>query len=279
MPTYEVGQTLVFGLKVYDAANALADVGTGPTATVTKPDGTTASASVTKVTTGTYTATYTASAAGRWRCVWAGSGANSGGLPYTDVADVWPADPRLIISLADARAALNVATSSVVNDDELRQFVVGAGIVVDHLVGTVLTQTQVEYRSGGGKAGIGLYQHPQSITSVVEDGTTLAAGDYCFDEAGILWRGSQPGAGAWSSSGVRNVVITMVAGTAVVTENIRLAAAHLVRHWWTQSQQSYRPYMGGVDEPMTTMVAGYAVPNFVVDLLAPSLHHKVPGIA
>ena len=61
MATYIVGQTLVFGFKT-NSTGALVDVGTGPTCTVTKPDGTTTSGSVTKVSTGTYTATALATA-------------------------------------------------------------------------------------------------------------------------------------------------------------------------------------------------------------------------
>jgi hypothetical protein len=279
MATYEVGETLVWGIEVKTSAGVLANPGTGPTATVTMPDGTTAAAVVTTTGTGLFTASYASVQAGRHRVKWSASGANSAGFPSSDVADALPADPRYIISLDDARAALNVAAASRVNDDELRGYLVAAGIVVEHLAGAAsgLTATKVESRDGG-RSALALYERPTSITSVVEVGTTLAATDYYLDSAGNLWRGSHPGAGVWSNSG--RTVITYVTGSGILAENVKLAAAHLVRHWWNQTQQSYRPYMGAtMDEPASVMVAGYAVPNFVVDLLAPSMANRMPGFA
>lgn len=277
--TATVGQTLAFGLKTYTAAGVLADVGTGPTATITLPDGTTTAGTVTKDSTGTYTATLVTTLAGRHLCTWAGSGSNSGGLPYVDVADVWPADPRFIISLSEARAALNVPATTVTNDDELRGYIAAATVVIEHLVGSVLVATKVETHDGGGRAALRLNQHPTAITSVTENGTTLAATGYCYDTGGLLWRGTRPGAAAWSAAAPRNCVVTYTVGAAIVPDNVARAAANLIRHWWDQGlQQSY--YVGGEPEMATTStIAGYAVPNFVVDLLKPSMSNRVPGFA
>jgi hypothetical protein len=272
--TATVGQTLAFGLKTYTAAGVLADVGTGPTAVVTLPDATTLSATVTKDSTGTYTATIAASLAGRYRCTWAGSGANSGGLPYVDVADVQAVDPRYLISLADARAALNVPATRVVDDAELLGYLTAATLVVERLVGPVLVETRTATVSGRHRQSIPL-DGITSVVEVTEDGTILPATAYDFDEYGDLWRGGSPGAGRWSGIGLRNVVVEYTVGNAVVPENVRLAAAHLVRHWWQQSQQSY--YVGGAVDEIGTFVAGYAVPAYVVDLLKPSM--PMPGFA
>lgn len=278
--TYTLGQTLAFGLKTYDATGALADIGTGPTATITLPDATTASGSVSKTATGAYTATATATLAGRYRITWAGSGANSGGLPYVDVADVWPADPRLIISLAEARAALDVPTATLTNDDELRGYIAAATIVIENIVGTVLSRTVSETHSGAGRPFLALRQYPTAITSVTENAVTLGSTAYAFDEAGLLWRGSQPNAGVWSAASPRNVVVTYTAGASSVPDNIIKAAANLVRHWWNQGlQQGY--YVAGEPDTVAgaTTIAGYAVPNFVVDMLKPSMATKVVGFA
>lgn len=277
--TAVVGQTLAFGLKTYTSAGVLADVGTGPTAVVTLPDATTASATVVKDSTGTYTATVTASLPGRYRIVWSGSGTNSAGLPYVDVADVHPADGRLVVSLSEARAALNVPATTLTNDDELLGYIYAATIVCEHLVGSVLVASKVETHSGNGRAALRLAQHPTAITSVTENGTTLAATGYCYDEGGLLWRGSRPGAAVWSSAAPRNCVVTYTVGASVVPANVVKAAANLIRHWWDQGlQQSY--YVGGEpDMTASTSIAGYAVPNFVVDLLKPSMSNHVPGFA
>jgi hypothetical protein len=268
--TYTVGQTIVWGLKTYSPAGALADLGGGnPTATVTKPDATTTTATVAKTATGTYTGTFLTTLTGRHRVSWTGSGDNSGGLPYVDVADVWPVNPRFLISLADARAALNVAAATVVDDDELRGYLTAATVVVEHMVGPVLVDTREVTVSGRDRLSIPL-DGITGVVEVVEDGSILAAADYCFDEHGNLWRGSRPGSGVWSGAGVRNVAVEYTVGAAVVPDNVRLAAAHLVRHWWQQGQQSY--YVGGEPEAIGAgWVAGYAVPNYVRDLLAPSM--------
>jgi len=283
MPTYDLGSTIVFGLKVKDSAGALADLGGGdPTATLTKPDGTTASGSVTKTATGTYAATYTSDVAGRWLCTWDGTGTNSGGLPYQDVADVWAADARLIISLADARAALNMPSTATSDDDEIRLYVSAATAIIEDLIGRVLSTEVVETHSGNGRAAILLDEIPASITSVTEDGTTLTAGTgYALDNAGILWRGASKNAGTWSATSPRNVVVTYAAGATVVPSNVILAARELVRHQYAQGQQPWRQGYGGSlgDEPSTYMAAGFAVPNAVVDKLKPQAANKVPGFA
>lgn len=278
MPTYELGQTLQFGLLTTSDGTTLADLGGGlPTATITKPDGTTSAGSVAKTATGTYTATLASTLAGRYRCAWTGSGANSGGLPYTEVADVWPADPRLIISLADARSALNIPATQRVNDDELRQYVAQATVVVEHLAGPQLAATRVETHDGG-RSAICLHEFPTAVTSVVESGTTLASTDYCWTSAGILWRSAYPGGGSWAF-GARNVVVTYSVGGAILSPAVIGASRELVRHWWTQSQQPTRgAYSPPADDYTSTMVAGYAVPNSVVDKLA-AVDNRTPGIA
>jgi len=278
VPTYEVGDTLAWGIVVKDAGGTAVDP-TTVAATVTLPDGTTSAATVTKTSTGTYTAALVSTQAGRHRVRWTATGANSADFPHTDTADVWPTDPRLIIPLADARAALNIPAGSTVNDDELRLYLAAATVVVEHIAGPVLKATETEVRSGGGRPGIALFKMPATVTQVVESGVTLTASDWCVDEAGVLWRGSEPGAGVWAS-GAGNVTITYTVGASTVSPNVALAASHLVAHWWRQTQQGGRPMLGMAPPESTgyATVAGYAVPNFVVDLLDASTN-RAPGIA
>jgi len=278
---FEIGQTITWGIKSYSdtLGGTLADVGTGPTATVTKPDGTTASATVTKSSTGTYVATIAATTLGRWRITWAASGANSGGVNgYTDLADVVDYS-RLIVPLGDARAALEVPSTVVVNDEELRRYCSAATVVVENIIGSVLVASKVETLSGEWRSALPLTQHPTAITSVVENSVTLAATNYCYDGGGLLWKGSRPGMGAWSGAAPRNVVVTYTVGAAVIPDNVLTAAQLLVRHWWNQGAQGGYYVSGEPDVMTSSTIAGYAVPNFVVDMLAPSMPHKVPGFA
>lgn len=275
---YEVGQTLVWTVVTRDAAGTIVDPTAAPTATITLPDATTASGTVTKTATGTYRVTGTGTLAGRYRVrVTSTTPGTVGNLPYSDVADVLPADPRLICSLADVRAAMNTPAAQRVSDDEVRGYIAAAALVVEDIVGPVLGATRTEVHDGGQRA-ILLFDYPSAaITSVSEDGVTLSASDYCLGDGGILYRGSRPGAGRWSL-GARNVTITYPVGGTSIDPNVRLAAAELVAHLY-KSQRPNRNITTDMDGADTFTVLGYAVPNRVRDLLLPARAAKVPGFA
>jgi hypothetical protein len=274
---YEVGQTMTFGLYTYAAnGTTLADLGGGlPTATITKPDGSTAAAVVTKTGTGTYIAELAAAALGRHVCAWTGSGTNSGGLPRTDLADVLDLR-RLAAPLAVVRDGLNMPASSVVDDAELLRHIAAATLTVEQIAGPVLAATKVETRSGGNRYSLALFDYPSAVTSVTVDGTAVT--DWALDEAGILWRGSRPGGGVWPN-GAGNVVITYTVGDPSVAPDVVQATCDLVAHWWRHGQQSY--YVDGPpEEDAAPPVAGYAIPGSVYRRLARhAAAHKVPGIA
>lgn len=282
MTTWQLGQTLVWDLLVTSDGTTAADLGGGdPTATVTLPDGTTDAATVARVSTGLYRASLTSTQAGRHRVTWTGTGNNSGGLPYDDHADVWAADPRLAIPLAEARSALNVPSGTRVDDDELRLFVASATWTLEDIIGPILAASVTRTVSGWGRAMFTLPAYPTDVTEVVEDGVTLTPGtDYCWDEYGIVWRGSRPYAGIWSSLTPRNVSITYSVGSAVVPANVAHAARELVAFQWKVSQQGQRPaFGGGVSAPTDTTPSGYAVPYRVIELLAPQRGNRVAGFA
>ena len=149
-----------------------------------------------KASTGTYTASLLSTLAGRYRIVWSGSGANSGGLPYADVADVVPADPRLIIPLTDARAALDVPAGVRTDDDEIRALILTATAMIEDVVGAVMSRSVTWTVSGAGRAAILMPEYPTAV-SVTEDSVALVEGTgFVWDEFGALWRGSCPGGGS-----------------------------------------------------------------------------------
>jgi hypothetical protein len=272
--TYEVGQTLTFGVTVTDANGAAANVGTGPVGVVTLPDGvTTASAVVTNPQTGSYVGTHAATQPGRYRITWTASGTNSGGFPYTDLADVWPADPRLIISLAAARDALNVPDSDRADDDELRLYIAATTEVIESLTGPLLAATRVETYDGDGSAVLALHAYPNAITSVVENGATLPATAYAIGRGGILWRRT----GVWSGSYPGNIVVTYTVGRTSIPPNVALAAREQLRHLWQVGQVATRPGLGGEPAPGYATPMGFAVPNRVIELLGNHLHRHHGG--
>lgn len=280
MTTYEVGQTATVALKVYDSAGALADLGGGnPTCTVTKPDGTTTTATVTKNSTGYYQGAYTTTTAGRHRFTFTGSGTNSGGLPWSDVVDVWPADPRLILSLADAKAALNVPAGTRVNDDELRLYIAATTAVIEDIVGSVLTTPKTETFDGG-TCSVPLSQRATAITSVVVGGTTLTAGTQYVANlvSGLVYAGSTSSSSTFTS-GAQNVVVTYTTGSSSIDPNVILAAREEVRFLYQIGQQGGRPSLGGAPTDLSWTPSGFAVPQRVIELCAASAARRMPGFA
>lgn len=272
MTTYEVGQTLTFGLSVYDSAGALANVGSMGQATITRPDGTTTTVTPSTSGTGLYSAAHASTQAGRYRCTFNGTGANSGALPWSDVADVWPADPRLIISLADAKAELNSATA--VNDDELRLYVAATTPVIEEIVGRVLTATLTETFDGG-KAAVLLSERATAITSVTVGG--VATTNYVANlDAGIVYAGSAsaPTSFTW---GRQNVVVTYTTGATSIDPNVVLAARVVAAHLYRVGQQK-RSGKSSPDE-VTILSSGFAVPSRAVELCRGARSRKMPGFA
>lgn len=271
MTTYEVGQTITWGLTTYDSAGAPANVGTIGQATITRPDGTTTTVTPTSTGTGTYQAAVTSSMAGRWRCTFTGSGANSGALPWSDVADVWPADPRLIISLADAKAELNMPANHTVNDDELRLYIAATTAIVEEIAGRVLTATITETHDGG-KAAVLLDERPTAITSVTVNGA--ATTDYTPNlTAGIVYAGSQSSPSSFAY-GRQNVVVAYTVGASSIDPSVVAAARIIAAHLYAVGQQGRRK-----DSADIVVASGYAVPKRALELLRGRSSYRMPGIA
>jgi hypothetical protein len=279
----DLGDPVVLTFKVTDATGAPAD-STGQVCTVTLPDASTSTPAIVHTSTGVYTATFTTTQAGRHAVRWVATGTNA--QAYTDVFNVAPSAPGLIISLVDARLGLGLPTAATTKDDDLRSAILGATPIMEDLVGPILSRSCDEWHDGG-SASVRLLQAPcLSITTVVEswgtftrtltaqplDGTTFDAYGYTVDlNDGILHRRISGQSGIFNP-GRRNIHVTYVAGRTVISENILKATRRLVRHFWQQEQQGGRP---SIDSPesvaMTTTPSGFAVPQVVVDLCAGDL--------
>jgi hypothetical protein len=289
---YEIGSTVSVLYRNTDAAGALVNVGGTVSCQVTLPDGTTTSATITAGTTGLYTATLVATQAGRHRFRFTGTGANITGLPWTDVADVWPTDPRLVISLDDARAELNALPGERANDDELRMFIVAATAMltdIGGMLGVPILPTALTEDHEPRGASLVLDRRPvQAVTSATEYSGTSAvvvslaaspgiAGDtYTLDaDSGVLVRRSGGTRTPWR--GEVRVVYTW--GSTVIPGNVITAGRALVAHLFQNGQRGRRPSFGGSGDDMIVTPAGYAVPTRVVQMLDPTGGRAVSGIA
>ncbi len=187
---------------------------------------------------------------------------------FTDVVDVWPADPRFIIPLDDARSALNIpanASPSVL--DELRLYVCAATPVIEDIVGPVVvrTVTQAVQKNWSFAA---LYERANTLVSVVNaDATVVPASSYTFDiGSGLL---------TFNSPTSQVVTITYTAGAAIIPQNVRLAAHELIRHLWQVGKQAVRPQGAQPGDVYTP--SHFAVPKRVIELCQPSA--RIGGFA
>jgi uncharacterized phiE125 gp8 family phage protein len=121
-----------------------------------------------------------------------------------------PASVRALCLLADVKADLGITDGA--QDAYLNSEIAAASRVIDAWCGRVLARETVqELRRDVYLDALVLMRSPVvSITSVVEDGVTLAAGDYEADaDAGTLYRLSSDARTMWRAS---KITITYVAG-------------------------------------------------------------------
>lgn len=274
MTTYQVGSTIYGAVEVYDVDDNLADVG-AMSASFTLPDGTTGDGAVTRTELGRYQASITSTQVGRHQVVFTATGANSGDFPRTQLVDVWPTDPRFIISLDDLRAELNVPAGVTVNDDELQLYIAATTPVVEEIVGRVLQETLSETFDGG-KAAVLLSERAASVTTVTVNGVVTT--NYVANLAsGIVYAGTTS-APTTFTPGRQNVVITYLVGATTIPPNVVLAARIIAAHQYQVGQQGRTGRGRPIDE--TRIIgSGYAVPTRALQLLVPSMAGRMPGFA
>lgn len=182
-----------------------------------------------------------------------------------------------LLSLADAKAQLNITTDS--NDVELTAYINSCTAIIERYVGPVENRTVAETLDSKGLA-MAVTQVPavslSSVTPVLSGGLELAVSDLVLDGlAGVIRRadGSLFGGGPW--------LVEYVAGRGQIDPTINVAARILLQHLWRTQRGSARgPVIAGgddydVNEPVSGW--GYAIPNRVLQMLEP---FKVPpGVA
>lgn len=269
----DLGSVYQVAVDVRNSAGVLADPGSA-TLTVTLPDGTTVTPAVTlpPSSTGQLRVDYVTTQVGRhaWRMV-----TTAPATGYSDVFDVRPAVPTGIVSLADARAQLNMGPAETSDDDELRVFIGAATGAVERALGRVVVRRSVtdRFTISGSATELLLRRVPVlSLTSVVStDGaTTWDTGSLTVDdETGLVSVVSGP---AFTGC----VDVTYQAGYVVIPDNYRLAGQIIVQHLWeTQRGTTGGVQLGGGDVDMALASRGFAIPRRALELLDTQL----PGVA
>lgn len=257
--TYDLGDTVALGIENRDGDDVLANA-TAVTCTITLPDGTTTTGTVVNPSTGSYEVDYAPTMAGRFLVRWIGTGANAFGI--TDTFDVRAADDVPVVSLAEAKRHLNIATTT--DDDELRRFLDAATDLCERVAGRPLRRTTVTETHDGGRAWLQLRRPPVlSVASATEDGVAVTVLDLVLDgPAGLVYRDAD--GTAWDAD-PQGVSVTYVAGDTAPPADAQQAVLETLRHLWTTQRgtMSGRNPFGG-DEYAGT---GWSLPRRAEELL------------
>lgn len=261
MSDIDLGASWPIAFDVYDEDGALANANT-VTLTVTLPDGTTETPVVANPpeVAGQYRLTYLPELAGRysWSAVTTVPNA-----AYGDMFSVRSYAP--LISLAGAKAHLNITRPSTDGDAELRRFIAAASELVESKVGICARRAFTD-RVMDGARGIVLPRRPvlsvASVTSVWPGGPVWHAADLVTDlEAGITAPLAVPfWWGPWD--------VAYTCGRAVIPERFEHACKEQLRHLW-ETQRGAQPPAVLPGEEVYTATSGwsFSVPRRVLELL------------
>ena len=208
------------------------------------------------------------------------------------------ADTLDILTLTEAKTALDIDSSNTSHDTALASYITGVSRVFDSRFGPIVRRSVTELHSGGGYQ-IFLNQRPlTSVTSVTEYdlGTSyvlseeiaasnpLPANGFLVDSTrGILYRRSAGGMTNFTH-GLNNVTVVYQAGryanTAGVDARFKVAAQIMLAQIWRRETGSGTRTFGDFVNP--EMVPGaniptFAIPNAVLQMLADQV--QGPAIA
>jgi hypothetical protein len=244
--------------------------------TVTSPVGEVTTPAIT-ADASTYTATIPTLQPGQYQLRWTVADQS---YALTDVLNVWPANPRYLLSMDDARRAATGRTTASADDDFIRLFNASTTVVIEDVAGTVLVKP-VTQTTDGGRRAIVLWHKitPSTEISVVANDTTLVEGrDFVVDRAAaIIYAGSKTSRSAFPS-GQLNIDITYSTGEAVIPPNIEQAAIEFMKHQWQIGHQAVHAEWSNdpsEDDSLVNTPSGFLIPRRVMQLCRPA--HPLPG--
>ena len=204
------------------------------------------------------------------------------------------ADTLDILTLDEAKRALNIPLADTSFDTEVASYVTAVSQRLDDLCGPVVNRTiTAETHDGGGEYIFPNYTPVASVTTVTqylsgtatvlaaEDFDTSTTNDYLLTGVGthaaMIRRRS-----SWSDSvfpaGRANVLITYVAGrfatTAAVSPKFKQGAAKMLSVMW-KGDQGAGTVTFGAPETEDLGIIGFAIPRAVLELLAEEIRPKV----
>jgi len=278
---YDLGDVVPLGIKITDATGAIANA-SAVTCTITQPDGTTVSGSVTNPSTGLYNCDFQPSQAGRHAVRWLATGTNASA--FGDDFIVRDYNDSGIVSLDDAKNHLNIPSTDISNDEELRSIIDSATDLAESYVGMILGRRTFTSELYDGGAEFIRLRNPAaiSITSVYENGVLLPSTSYVTDYtgqrlyrigSGTLYATNSYG---YFTQGMNNISVTYVAGFVKPPMAAKQGVLEIIRHLW-QTQRGSINVMSRTnsgDEFYSSPT--YSLPRRAMELLDPT---SLPGLA
>lgn len=268
--TRDLGDIVPLGITVRDVNGALVDA-QSITLTITLPDGSTTSPAPAHPSLGTYTYDYVATQVGRHAVRWVTATPNT---TYSDAFDVQPADMGGLISLSEAKEALNIPAGVTTDDEEIRRVLATASEMVESVTGPMLRRTYVELVEGGGPSLI--LRHPPVLAVTSITGPFIASPGYqaadlvLYPDSGLVRRAPM---GYQVCFPAGQLTVTYSAGRAVIPASVQQATGIILDHLWQQQRGwSSRPTVrgeSGVVGSDTGAPMGFALPSRAVQLLEP----------
>jgi hypothetical protein len=231
---------------------------------------------------------------------WLGAGANAasefGGFIGTPNPITAPAQ---LVSLADVKDYLNLASTNTIHDAKLTRFIDSVRPLVENLTGPILPATFDEWYDGGRPSlqlrhrpatGYGtspvinlmqaqeFYGNTAYTLALVADPSKATTYSLMVDRAGEATRLGAGGASVPFSPGKNTVHLVYQSGQASVPANVYEGTLELIRVNYQTTQQVGRGRLAVSDEgEMTGPAMGYFVPRRVRELLQPN--RRRPAIA
>lgn len=261
------------------------------TLNVTDPSGTVTTQSITDSGGGVYHGNYLPTTYGLYMVEWEAT-ANGVSGSYQDVFEVRPDGTQALVSIQDAIETLNLSSPSASETNKLQRLVNAASILIQDITGPMTLRPFTEWFDGG-IATVSPSHKP--LTKVLSASEYYGISEFVLTEqplgfqtdafaftvdyiTGQITRRTYGGAQAQFAIGSKNVRITYQAGRPYVPENVQMGTLELVRFFYTHTQvPSGRGRGSSGIEAMEQVLIGFAVPNFVIEMVQP--HRRGPGIA
>lgn len=262
----DLGDIVPLTVELRDTAGALANA-SAVVLTVGLPDGTSVTPSASNPSVGRYQYDFPTSQVGRHSVRWLATGTNA--AAYTDQFDVRLADPAAIMSLTDAKRAVNFDLTDTSNDEELRGLIEAVTVAVENYRNEkIVRRTMVDHVSGrlaATRRRLTLAHSPViSVTSVFRPYDA-----FTWDPADVVLVDPEIGEiVTYGTSFYGDLVITYVVGYPVIPANYVEGAKHILKHLWEIQQTpglGTSPFTGDISPAIAGM--GYAIPNRAAQLL------------